>query len=704
MPTHPVQLLLNLPLFLSAQDPAPAPQDSETVVTAPRAERLATDNAVTHVVVSGAELEATGERSLPRAISQAAGIFVQETNLGGGAPILRGMIGNQILIVVDGVRLNDSTTRQGPNQSLNGIDPATVERVEILRGPRSVLYGSDALGGAILIWTKSRGAGADEKARALRAVLDGEYLSAANGGRASLELSGAWGSGGLIGIGSFQDWAKLESASGDVENTGYDGHAWFGAWSQKVGDDRLLRVSAARTRDFDVPRTDRLNAGFGQTQPASAEFHFKLQDRERAIVSLDDTDAGWLADQVQWRLSLRKYDEQRHLRNTGSSTRRLEQDLTETVGLGFDAKKALGENHLLTWGIDVDHDDVDSTRDDVNINTGVITPNQGAFAPESEYLASGVFLQDEIASWAPWEVTAGARYSRADFSFEDTATGDEIDGDFDALTASLAASRPLGQRWTLHTTVATGFRAPNLADLARNASFAAGTELANPDLDPEQSFMLEAGLETNQDTWKAACALYWNTISDLVGRVLVDPGAPPPGDEIYMRENVGTVDLFGVELQVEKRLGAHGSPWTTFANAEFTYGVQWDDLEDPNTGEKLFNGEPAQRIPPLHGQWGVKWEPEVSKRLVRWASATLNWAFDQDRLSPGDLSDPRINPNGTQGWTTMNLDCGGPLGAVSQGSTWRAGIHNLWDEEYRIHGSGFDAPGLGFIVGVRLVR
>ena len=85
-------------------------------------------------VVSGEELRATGERSLPRALARTAGVWVQETNMGGGAPVVNGMIGNRILIVVDGVRLNDSTTRQGPNQLLNGIDPRSVERIELLRG------------------------------------------------------------------------------------------------------------------------------------------------------------------------------------------------------------------------------------------------------------------------------------------------------------------------------------------------------------------------------------------------------------------------------------------------------------------------------------------------------------------------------------------------------------------------------------------
>ena len=147
------------------------PPVTESYITAPRAEQTVPRSAASTTVLSAEDLRRTGERTLPRMIAKAAGVgtFLQETNTGGGAPILRGLIGERVLIVVDGVRLNDGTTRTGPNQSLNTIDPAIVERVEVVRGPASVLYGSDAVGGAVLIWTKRRAPGS---ARAgLRALM-----------------------------------------------------------------------------------------------------------------------------------------------------------------------------------------------------------------------------------------------------------------------------------------------------------------------------------------------------------------------------------------------------------------------------------------------------------------------------------------------------------------------------------------------------
>ncbi|MEO0652563.1 MAG: Plug domain-containing protein, partial [Planctomycetota bacterium] len=102
------------------------------VVRAPRLDRLATQPSTQVSVVTRDELLATGERSLPRMIGAATGVWIQETNLGGGSPFIRGLTGNQVLLVIDGVRINDSTTRFGPNQNLDALDDRRVDPVEVL--------------------------------------------------------------------------------------------------------------------------------------------------------------------------------------------------------------------------------------------------------------------------------------------------------------------------------------------------------------------------------------------------------------------------------------------------------------------------------------------------------------------------------------------------------------------------------------------
>ncbi|MCK6445535.1 MAG: TonB-dependent receptor [Planctomycetes bacterium] len=678
--------------------PFQAPPPQEVIVESVRAHRVETETDADVIVVTAEELAATGERSLPRQLGHAAGVWIQETNLGGGSPILQGLSGAQVLLVVDGVRMNDSTTRNGVNQMLNGIEPAAVEKIEVVRGPRSVLYGSDALGGAVLVWTKRRKPAGAEGDRKLHGGVESTFQSTTDGFSGAATVSGAFEDHGWLAVGGYHNWNELESASGAVEHTAYHGESYFGAWESALGGGRTLRATSSITRDFDVPRTDRLNAGFGQSQPANAEFEYAIQNRQRFVLAYEDRAGGALADVVQARASFRYYDEERAIRALGSTNLRREHDTTNTLGLGLDFQKSLGE-HVLTYGFDVDYDDVDSGRVDEDIVSGATTPKTGAFAPGSNFTSTGVFVQDEIASFDPFHVTVGARYSYFSFGFEDVNTGADEDGEFDALSGSVAVGRDIADGVRLVGTLAQGFRAPNLSELARDASFFGGTELANPDLEPEKSLYAELALETRRPGWSAALAVFHDSISDAVGSRLVNAGGPGLGDETYQRENVNTVEIWGAALTGSTRLGGTDSPWSARFLAEYTHGQQYDDFVDPSTGDEPFNDQPAQRIPPFHGSLGLR--RDVAHGLIDWAEFTTRFAFSQNRLSPQDLADPRIDPDGTAGWVTFDVEVGG---ALATDATWRLGVLNVLDEEYRVHGSGLDAPGIGLVVGVRYSR
>jgi hemoglobin/transferrin/lactoferrin receptor protein len=693
-----------LPLILAV-----APQGvstADTYVFSPRDAAPATTPIAGRTLISGTELRETGARSLPQAIAQAGGIWMQETNLGGGSAFIRGLTGNQIVIVVDGVRLNDATTRFGPNQVLNTIDPYIVDSVEILRGPASVLYGSDAIGGVILINTRRETPTANG---GVRYAIDVNANSSVEG------LSGSPAAGlrdatqGLLFVGSLFDYGDINTGSGMEAPTGYDGFGGFLNWNGNFGDDENLAVTVWEHRDNDVPRTDRLVTGFGQTNPSDDVYLFEKQDRKRAQLTYTNDDFDWdMADAMQIRLYAQTYDEDRQRMSFGSSTTRFESDETQTLGLGIDWTKKLSSDHLLTYGFDVSYDEVDSTRTDVS--GGTPTVKDGQFAPNSQYTSFGAFVQDEIFSFDPIDITAGLRFSAVDFEFDNFGGAGSESGDFTAITASLQAARDLTDHQRLTATLAQGFRAPNLDDLAKDGDFGGGTELHNADLDPERSLTAELAWDYTRDRLLLGAAIFGTEIRDLVGRQLQDEGTPAPGDETYIRENLGKVRLYGVELGGEWQL-AEDSPFTTDFSIAYVRGRLYDDTFNVVAGEAVNDGVEYRRIPPLNGRVGLTWRPDTALAYApggvgfEKARVGLTWAASQDQLNPDDISDPRINPDGTPGWARVDLDFTGPLGSGEAGglggrSRWTFGVHNLFDAGYRVHGSGFDAAGMSLAVGL----
>ena len=674
----------------------------ETLVFALRSDATLTTGQAKVTLVSGADLVRTGERSLPRALGRAAGVWIQESNLGGGAPIVRGLYGNQILILVDGVRLNDSTTRFGPNQSLNTIDPAIVERIEVIHGSSSVLYGSDAIGGVIAIWTKRRRPAGAAGDRTLRAEVGGRYDTATDGARTWIEGSGASQRVGVFAAVSSEDWGDLTAGGGEEQPfTGYDNVAAFGSVDVALDQDRNLRVTALLHRDFDVPRTFSLVPGFGQSEPSFAQYDFQLQEREQILLALDDAQGGLLGDTMQLRLYVRQYDERRDRRRFGSSTQVYSRAKVETLGLGVDWNRAVGEDHFLTFGLDLESDSVDSFRIETDLTGGTRTRTAGDFAPAARYTSWGVFVQDEWSLFAPTFVTLGLRYSAFDFAFDDEFGGRER-GDFSDLNASLEVARDLTDHLRWSAGLAQGFQAPNLEDLANDGDFAGGTEIANPDLDPAKSWSIESGLELTRARWQGNLAIFFTRINDFIGRRLIDGGDPnQSGDETFLRSNAGRVELYGFELAGAVDLFGKASDWRLDGVVNWVRGRQFDDTLDPNTAQAPLDGVDARRIPPLNGRLSLAWNnPRSPERGVERAGLTFSWAARQDELNPDDIADPRIDPNGTPGWTTWSIETSGRM---APGVLWSVSLINLFDERYRVHGSGLDGPGRSLVAGLRLL-
>jgi len=237
--------------------------------------------------------------------------------------------------------------------------------------------------------------------------------------------------------------------------------------------------------------------------------------------------------------------------------------------------------------------------------------------------------------------------------------------------------------------VARGFRAPNFNDTVVLKATNDGVDAPSPGLQPEVSTNYELGLKMEWDGSDVEVFGYYTWFSDLIvdgipgtyrglpfwdedGDGIQDPGEPG----IFIKENAAEAFIKGVEMQGRFQLSPS---WMVRANAFYTYG------------RNITDDEPMRRIPPLMGLFGVEWRSGTTRMEL-----FVRAADEQRRLAGGDISDTRIDPGGTPGWTDWNIRGSRPLGPFRLDLT----LGNLFDHAYKEHGSGVYNPGRHLVVAV----
>jgi outer membrane receptor protein involved in Fe transport len=636
------------------------------VVAAERDARPAFESARVLSVVTADGLERRVPRTAPESLMELGQVWVQKTNHGGGSPFLRGLTGNHVLVLVDGIRLNNSTFRYGPNQYLATVDPLSLERVEVVRGVGSVLYGSDALGGVINVVSErpAFAAAGTTLSAALDAKLAGPDVEQT--GRARLALAGR--NAALAGSFTLRDTGDLRAGGGlGVEApSGYREAAGDAQALLRLGGTGLLTLAYQYLRQDDVPRWDQV------AQRGFSLYAFDPQVRRLAYAQLGlATPSAWL-ESLRATVSLQRSDETRVRQQRGSRVRVHERDVVDTWGASLELHGRPRGGVRLVAGADVYQDDVRSGRLDTNLDTAAAARRRGLYPDGATALSAAGFLD---ATWTRGRLTAeaGGRVSRFEVEIPD-------DGLFGAsriapttFAGRLALAYEAAPGLRAYASLAQGFRAPNVDDLSTLGPFDFGIEVPSPSLVPERALGYELGLKLRRAPVQAALALYRSELSDLIDRVpdRFQGSDTYEGQRVFRRANVGRAYIQGAEGFAEWHVAG---PWTLFGSTAYAFG----EVKD--------TGAPVRRIPPLHGELALRHERPGGARV----EAELRWAARQDRLAPGDKADHRINPAGTPGWRVLNLRAAWPL---RSGLRLVGGVENVFDEGYRVHGSGLDGYG-----------
>ncbi len=663
----------------------------EVLVTATRSELGVFEAPYMADVVGQQQWDRRAYRTTPQALRDVPGVMVQETAVGHGSPYIRGFTSFRNLFLIDGIRLNNSVFRPGPNQYWNTVDPEMIDRLEVVKGPSSVLYGSDAIGGTVNALTTDPYAYDRPNGVAGRGYY--RFATAEESHTVRGEVSAAYnGELGFVGGGTYRNFGDLEGGedTGEQPGTGYSEWHFNSKFEYFIQDNVRIVAAHQITRQNNVPRTERTidAVSFAGTSVGNELRRELDQERQLAYVQLHAEQLDGFIQELHASVSWQRQAEIRdRIRQMP-----VRQDFTgfdvNTLGLFVTARSQTPIGDLV-YGLDYYRDWVQSRSSSNSI--------QGPVADDSTYDLLGVFVQNTIHVTDSLDVILGGRFTYAAanvgrFRDEvDDGMGGTMDvvGSFEDSWTNFSGNARFvwfvdeARHWNVFGGASQGFRAPNLSDLTRDSDFSGGVEQPAPDLDAERYLMLEIGGKAQYDNFTGQASFFHYLIEDQVLRV---PGGL--ATENFVKINADNGFMQGIEL---------GAAWrflpelTLFGN--FSYIDGEIQSIDPATGTN-FDDFPS-RLPPTMGQIGLRYE---SNNLPIWAEGLVRMAADADRLSLRDQGDTRrIPPGGTPGYVVGSIRAGF---TVQERIDVTLGIENISDEDYRVHGSGHNMPGRNLVIAV----
>lgn len=632
----------------------------EVVVTAQRHQQ---ENLFVPYSVSAVSEQHFGEtspRSTPESLMGMSGVFVQKTNHGGGSPFVRGFTGNQALILVDGIRLNNSTFRYGPNQYLNTIDPYTIRRIEVAKGTGSVQYGTDAIGGVVQILTREPGFATGKSS--WNGKLIGKYMT--DDMEKTIRGEAAYSGEKFAMIAGIvkKDFGDL--VGGDT--TGRQFSSGYEEWSFDLKARWLLQQNIQLTlanqflQQQNVPVYHKLvleNFAINEMDP---------QQRLLSYAKLNIQGRSALLKEIESTISIQQSKERRKSLKNGSFNLVTELDKITTIGITTDIFSNVSKIWTANSGVEIYYDRVGSSKQEQNSQGPGIEFKRGLYPDDASYGNYSIYSLHHFGL-GKWIVDAGLRLNVFDIRISDTTVGD-VKINPSALVTNAALMYKLSSRQTVYASFSSGYRAPNIDDMGTLGIVDFRYELPAADLKPERSRHTEVGYKWQTKRFNGSVAMYYMHLTDLITREKTDD-QPINGYPVYRKENTEAAYIKGFEAELN---------WKITRRFGLTGGLAY------SYGQSLSKNEPLRRIPPLNGRL-----MSFYRKKSWFAGAELQFAAGQDRLAQGDKDDNRIPAGGTPAWNVFNLFGGYEFSRIRL----NAGVQNIFNEDYRTHGSGINGVG-----------
>ena len=685
------------------------------------------------VGLSKEDIELYNPQTAADLLQSSGQVFVQKSQLGGGSPSIRGYSTNRLLITLDGIRFNTAIFRGGNVQNIISIDPFALEKTEVILGPGSVIYGSDAVGGVLNFYTKKPQL---SKTDSLGFTVSGNALTRYS--TANNEKTGHFD----FNIGS-EKWAFLTSASysnygdqrqgkhgpdaylrnefvrridgEDVEiqnddplqqvSTGYTSYNFLQKIRYAPNNtwDFNFNVSYATTSDFD--RYDRLTQRDDDGSLRSAEWFYGPQNWFLASLQINKEGSGPWYDRVQATASFQNSEESRNDRRVGNTGLRTRTERVNAFSGALDFTKALKNRKAkLNYGLEYVYNYINSNGSVTDIETNQFELTDTRYPDGSEWQSLAAYVSGQFDLAPKLKLNTGLRYNQI-FIFTDFSGNNQFFNfpfeksrvNFGNATGSAGLNYEVSKTVQLKTNLSTAFRAPNIDDIGKVFDSGDGDlVIPNPDLKAEYAYNAEIGtiLNFNKVVTVDANVYYSQLENALVRRDFTLNGSSTIEFEgettnIEAIQNAGTAQVWGFEAGIDIKLPHHFNLTSQF---NITRGEQ--EEED---GSLLA----VRHVAPTFGNTHLIWKKD---RWILNAFVNYNGALNFEDLSPEVSDSPELfavdadgNPFSPR-WYTLNLSSQFRL---NDQWNFTANLDNITDQRYRTYASGISAAGRNLILSAK---
>lgn len=716
---------------------------NEVVLTVFKGNAKASRIAEQIALITAKDIQQLSPQTSADLLAAVPGVKVQRSQFGGGSPVLRGMESNRVLLVVDGVRMNNAIYRKGHLQNSITVAPNQLDRTEIVFGPSSVIYGSDALGGVIHYYTKTPSLAQETE---VNTSFFNRFSSVNNEitTNASVEISTPkWGSFTSISYSDFgdlkmgknrrhgfDDWGKVFLYSENTDdffsatptvnsdpdlqrNTGFNQTDLLQKFYIPLSANTDLKLNLQYSTSSDIPRFDRLDER-RNGQLRFAEWRYGPQNRLLISPQVSiNPGVSWL-DKGTFTLAYQNIEESRIQRRFGTLERSYREEEVDIFSFNGDFSVPLTKDKKrnLTYGFEFAYNDVKSNAfgRELDVSGSQIVGFDGAFPVQSRYpdggstyMSSAVYAGYRQDLNPKSTLNTGVRFTKThlealwiDQTFI-TLPMTDIALDNSAFTATIGYVYKPNKNWQINGVLSSGFRSPNIDDVGRVREKAGFVTVPNVQVKPEVAYNAEIGIQKyfNDQRFVIGFNTYYTLLDHYIYRdnftlngsstILYDGEI----GNMVANQNRGTAYVFGYTANYQGRLS---DKFNTSGFITYTKGRTND------------TDEPLSSIPPLFGQFDVNYN---DSNFQLGASLRFNSKKDisdfniTEGIDNYDLT-PIVNPNaandvdkfyGSPSWMTFGLNS-----SYAFNEHWRVQgmIQNVFDEHYREFASGVSAPGRNF--------